>query len=44
LARLLDFLKDICRMARRKFSAEEKIPMVLEAPRGEESVAGLCRA
>lgn len=30
-------------MTRRKFSAEEKIRMVLEGLRGEESIAELCR-
>ena len=30
-------------MTRRKFSAEEKIRIVLEGLRGEESIAELCR-
>jgi transposase len=36
-------VKDIRRMTRRKFSAEEKISIVLEGLRGEESIAELCR-
>ena len=36
-------VKDIRRMTRRKFSAEEKIRVVLEGLRGEESIAELCR-
>jgi transposase len=28
---------------RRRFSAEEKVRIVLEGPRGEESIATLCR-
>jgi transposase len=36
-------VKDIRRMTRRKFSAEEKIRIVLEGLRGEESIAELCR-
>ena len=36
-------VKDIRRMTRRKFSAEEKIRIVLEGLRGEESIAKLCR-
>src|SRR5437867_12133862 len=36
-------VKDIRRMTRRKFSAEEKIRIVLEGLRGENSVAELCR-
>ena len=36
-------VKDIRRMTRRKFSAEEKIRIVLEGLRGEESIATLCR-
>jgi transposase-like protein len=35
-------VKDIRRMTRRKFSAEEKIRIVLEGLRGEESIAELC--
>src|SRR5438270_11462264 len=36
-------VKDIRRMTRRKFSAEEKIRIVLEGLRGEQSIAELCR-
>jgi transposase len=36
-------VKDIRRIRRRKFSAEEKIRIVLEGLRGEESIAELCR-
>ncbi len=36
-------VKDIRRATRRQFSAEEKIPIVLEGVRGEESIAELCR-
>lgn len=36
-------LKDIRRATRRHFSAEEKIRIVLEGLRGEESIAELCR-
>jgi transposase len=36
-------LKDIRRATRRHFSAEEKIRVVLEGLRGEESIAELCR-
>jgi transposase len=36
-------VKDIRRVMRRKFSAEEKIRVVLEGLRGEESIAELCR-
>ena len=36
-------ISDIRRKTRRKFSAEEKIRIVLEGLRGEESVAELCR-
>ncbi len=36
-------VKDIRRAARRHFSAEEKIRVVLEGLRGEESIAELCR-
>lgn len=37
-------VKDIRRATRRHFSAEEKIRIVLEGPRGEESIAELCRS
>ena len=36
-------VKDIRRKTRRQFSAEEKIRIVLEGLRGEESIAELCR-
>jgi transposase len=36
-------VKDIRRMTRRKFSAEEKIRIVLDGLRGEHSIAELCR-
>ena len=36
-------VKDIRRRTRRKYSAEEKIRIVLEGLRGEENVAELCR-
>ena len=36
-------IKTIRRKARRKHSAEEKIRIVLEGLRGEESIAELCR-
>lgn len=37
-------VKDIKRKTRRKFSAEEKIRIVLEGFKGEESVSGICRS
>lgn len=36
-------VRDIKRRTRRVYSAEEKIKIVLEALRGEESVSALCR-
>ena len=36
-------LKDIRRATRRQFSAEEKLRIVLEGLRGEDSIAELCR-
>ncbi len=36
-------IRDIRRATRRQFSAEEKIRIVLEGLRGEESIAELCR-
>ena len=36
-------VKEIKRQTRRKFSAEEKIRIVLEGLRGEHSIAELCR-
>jgi transposase-like protein len=38
-----DAIRDIRRATRRRFSAEEKIRIVLEGLRGEESIAELCR-
>ena len=36
-------IKDIKRKTRRTFSAEEKIAIVMEALRGDESIAEICR-
>jgi transposase len=36
-------IKDIKRRTRRKFSAEDKIRIVIEGLKGEESIAGICR-
>lgn len=36
-------IKDIKRKTNRTYSAEEKIRIVIEGMRGEESVASLCR-
>jgi len=36
-------IKGIKRQARRKFSAEEKIRIVLDGLKGEESIANICR-
>jgi len=36
-------VREIRRQTRRKYSAEEKIRIVLEGLRGEESIAELCR-
>ena len=36
-------VRDIRRRTRRQYSSEEKIRIVLEWLRGEESIAGLCR-
>ena len=36
-------IKEIRRKTRRRFSSEEKIRIVIEGLRGEESVAALCR-
>ena len=36
-------IRDIRRATRRQYSAEEKIRIVLEGMRGEESIAELCR-
>ena len=36
-------IKDIRRVTRKQYGAEEKIRIVLEGLRGEESIAALCR-
>ncbi len=36
-------VRDIRRATRRRFSAEEKVRIVLEGLRGEQSIAELCR-
>lgn len=36
-------MRDIHRRTRKKYSAEEKIRIVLEGLRGEDSIAELCR-
>ena len=36
-------IRDIRRVTRRQYSAEEKIRIVLEGLRGESSIAELCR-
>ena len=36
-------VKDIRRKTRRKYSAEDKIRIVLEGLRGEDTIAELCR-
>ena len=36
-------IKDIRRMTRKQYGAEEKIRIVLDGLRGEESIAALCR-
>jgi transposase len=36
-------IKDIRRAARKQYSAEEKIRIVLDGLRGAETIAGLCR-
>ena len=38
-----DTIRTIKRKTRRKYSAEEKIRIVLEGLRGEDSIAALCR-
>ena len=38
-----EVVKEIRRRTRRKFTAEEKIKIVLEVMRGEETVAAVCR-
>lgn len=37
-------VRTIRRVTRKKYSAEEKVWIVLEGRRGETSIAGLCRA
>lgn len=36
-------IKDIRRITRKQYGAEEKIRIVLDGLRGEESIAALCR-
>ncbi len=36
-------VKDIKRQTRRKFSSEEKIRIVLEGLKGEDSITSICR-
>ena len=38
-----NFIKDIRRQTRRIYSSEQKILIVMEALRGEDSVAAICR-
>ena len=38
-----DTIRTVKRKTRRKYSAEEKIRIVLEGLRGEDSIAALCR-
>jgi len=38
-----ELVKEIKRRTKRKFSAEEKIKIVLEGLRGEDSIAAVCR-
>ncbi len=37
------YVRDVKRRTRRKFSTEEKIKIVIEGLRGEQSFASLCR-
>jgi transposase len=37
------FVREIKRKARKKYGTEEKIRIVMEGMRGEDSIAGLCR-
>jgi len=39
----LALIKDIKRKTRRKFSSEEKIRIVIEGLKGEESISAICR-
>jgi transposase len=36
-------IRDIMRQTKRKFSSEEKISIVIEALRGEDSIASICK-
>jgi len=36
-------IRDIKRQTKRKFSSEEKISIVIEGLRGEDSIASICR-
>lgn len=38
-----NFIKEVRRKTRRAFSSEQKIMIVMEAQRGESSVAAICR-
>ena len=38
-----NFVKDIKRATRKQYSSEEKIRIVLDGLRGEDSIAELCR-
>jgi len=38
------FIKEIKRKTRRSFSTEEKIKIVIEGLRGEDSIANICRS
>jgi transposase len=38
-----NIVKDIKRATRKQYSSEEKIRLVLDSPRGEDSTAELCR-
>lgn len=38
-----NFIKDIRRKTRKLYSSEQKILIVMEALRGEDSVAAICR-
>ena len=43
MSKSINVVKQIKRATRRKFSADEKIRIVLEGLRGEESISELCR-
>ena len=38
-----NLIKDKCRRTRKKYSAEEKVQVILEGLHGEDSIAELCR-